>query len=153
MRFARTARCYALWLSAVPVLARSDGGAGSGILIGTVIDALSRQPVGDVVITATSPALMGEQVVVTDAAGRYRLPRRPPGLYTLRFEKEQYDPLVRADILLPVSRTVHVDIELPPGSIGEVYDFHCGRESTIDVSSSGTSLYVDHEFIKRIAVR
>ena len=49
-------------------------------------------------VTATSPALQGEQIVVTDATGLYRIPQLPPGMYTLRLEKEAYRPFSRGDI-------------------------------------------------------
>ena len=49
-------------------------------------------------VTATSPSLQGEQVVVTDSTGLYRVPQLPPGTYTLRFEKESYRPFARAGI-------------------------------------------------------
>jgi hypothetical protein len=32
-----------------------------------------------VVVTVTSPALQGEQTVVTDKSGAYRIPNLPPG--------------------------------------------------------------------------
>jgi hypothetical protein len=54
---------------------------GTGVLTGRVVDVSTQQPVVDVVVTATSPALQGEQIVVTDASGTYRIPNLPPGLY------------------------------------------------------------------------
>ena len=69
-------------------------------LIGTVVDASTKAPIADVVVTATAPTLQGEQVVVTDATGTYRVPQLPPGVYTLRFEKETYRPFSRSAALL-----------------------------------------------------
>ncbi len=69
----------------------------TSVLTGNVVDAQSRAPVPDVVVTATSPSLQGEQVVVTDNSGLYRIPQLPPGTYTLRFEKETYRPFSRTD--------------------------------------------------------
>ncbi len=60
--------------------------AQSGVITGTVSDASTKQPAADVVVTATSPNLQGEQVVVTDASGQYRIPQLPTGNYSLRFE-------------------------------------------------------------------
>jgi len=62
------------------------------VIIGTVVSAENKKPVADVVVTATSPNLQGEQVVVTDAQGQYRIPQLPPGVYTLRFDKESFKP-------------------------------------------------------------
>ncbi|QSQ19739.1 TonB-dependent receptor [Pyxidicoccus parkwayensis] len=125
--------------------------AQSSTMIGTVIDAQSRQPVPDVVVTATSPNLQGEQTVVTDAQGNYRIPQLPPGVYTLRFEKEQFRPYARADVQLRLNRTIRVNVELLPESLGEVVEI-TGTPPTIDVGSTTTGVNVDQEFIKRIAV-
>ena len=70
----------------------------TSVLTGNVVDASTRAPVADVVVTATSPSLQGEQVVVTDSSGLYRVPQLPPGTYTLRFEKETYRPYSRTAI-------------------------------------------------------
>ena len=71
---------------------------GSSVITGTVTDAATGKPVPDVVVTAKSPALQGEEVVVTDAAGLYRLAQLPPGEYTIKLEKESYKPFSRAEI-------------------------------------------------------
>ncbi|WP_426749467.1 TonB-dependent receptor [Myxococcus sp. Y35] len=125
--------------------------AQSSTIIGTVIDAQSRQPAADVVVTATSPNLQGEQVVVTDAQGNYRIPQLPPGDYTLRFEKEQFKPYARSAIQLRLNRTIRVNVELLPEALGEVVEI-VGAPPTIDVGSTQMGVNVDQEFIKRIAV-
>ncbi|MFP2925723.1 TonB-dependent receptor domain-containing protein [Pyxidicoccus sp. 3LG] len=125
--------------------------AQSSTMIGTIIDAQSRQPVPDVVVTATSPNLQGEQTVVSDAQGNYRIPQLPPGVYTLRFEKEQFKPYARSDVQLRLNRTIRVNVELLPESLGEVVEI-VGAPPTIDVGSTTTGVNVDQEFIKRIAV-
>jgi len=125
--------------------------AQSSTIIGTVIDAQSRQPAADVVVTATSPNLQGEQTVVTDAQGNYRIPQLPPGDYTLRFEKEQFKPYARSAIQLRLNRTIRVNVELLPEALGEVVEI-VGAPPTIDVGSTTMGVNVDQEFIKRIAV-
>ena len=138
--------CGLLLLFAAPSLAQQRS-----TLIGTVIDAKSRQPVPDAIVTATSPALQGEQTVVTDANGQYRIPALPPGGYTLRFEKEQYKPYARSDIQLHLNRTVRVNVELLPESLAETVE-SVGAAPTIDVGSTATGVNVDQEFIRRIAM-
>ncbi|MCP3136456.1 mucoidy inhibitor MuiA family protein [Pyxidicoccus xibeiensis] len=112
-------------------------GSRDGTLLGTVIDAQSRQPVPDVVITATSPSIAGEETVVSDAQGHYRVPFLSAGIYTLRFEKEQFKPYARSDIQLRARRTVRVNVELLPESLGEVVEIS-GAPPSIDVGSSST---------------
>lgn len=79
----RSVLCCVLLLLSTPALAES-------VIIGTVVSADSKMPVPDVAVTATSPNLQGERVVVTDAQGQYRIPQLSPGIYTLRFEKESF---------------------------------------------------------------
>src|SRR5215475_721235 len=89
----------------------------TSVLTGNVVDAQTRAPVADVVVTATSPGLQGEQVVVTDATGLYRIPQLPPGTYTLRFEKETYRPFTRAGIDVAADRTLRLNVEILPEAI------------------------------------
>jgi outer membrane receptor protein involved in Fe transport len=121
------------------------------VIVGTVVGADNKRPVADVVVTATSPNLQGEQVVVTDAQGQYRIPQLPPGVYTLRFEKESFKPFSRPDIQLRLDRTIRVNVELLPEAFTEEISV-VAKPPTIDVGSTATGVSVDQEFIKRIAV-
>lgn len=83
--------------------------------VGTVVDAKTKQPAPDVIVIATSPSLQGEQVVVTDEQGQYRISQLPAGVYTLRFEKDgTFAALTRADIHLRSNRTLRVNGRLVP---------------------------------------
>lgn len=92
--------------------------AQSGTIIGTVTSVQSHQPLPDVIVTATSPNLQGEQTVVTDSQGNYRIPQLPPGSYTLRFQDDGFKPYARSDIQLRVNRTIRVNVELLPEALG-----------------------------------
>ncbi|WAS89371.1 MULTISPECIES: YfbK domain-containing protein [unclassified Corallococcus] len=138
--------------SAEPALAQPDAGAvGKSVIIGTVIDTETKKPLPDVVVTATSPSLVGEQTVVTDANGNYRIPQLPAGTYTLRFEKEAFKPYVRNELQLLLNRTIRVNVEMLPESFSSTMPI-MGSPPTIDVGSSNHGVNVDQEFIKRIAV-
>nr|WP_244237341.1 YfbK domain-containing protein [Corallococcus llansteffanensis] len=139
-------------LFAAPVLAQPDAGTvGTSVIIGTVIDSSTKKPVADVVVTATSPAMQGEQTVVTDTQGNYRIPQLPPGVYTLRFEKESFKPYARPEIQLLRNRTIRVNVELLPDSFSHSVEV-IGAPPTIDVGSTNMGVNIDEEFIKRIAV-
>ncbi|WP_164017960.1 mucoidy inhibitor MuiA family protein [Pyxidicoccus trucidator] len=116
-------------------------GERNSTILGTIIDAQSRQPAPDVVVTATSPSLEGEQTVVTDEGGGYRIAFLPPGSYTLRFEKEQFKPYARSDVQLRSNRTIRVNVELLPESLGEVVEI-VGAAPTIDVGSTTTGVSI-----------
>jgi hypothetical protein len=128
--------------------------SSSSVIIGTVVNAdpaANKAPLADVVVTATSPNLQGEQTVVTDKNGQYRIPQLPPGVFTLRFDSQGYKPFARSDIQLRLNRTIRVNVELLPEAFTEVIEV-AGTPPTIDVGSTTTGVNVDQEFIRRIAV-
>ncbi len=129
----------------------SPGNAGTGTLVGTVVSMETKQPMPDVVVTVTSPALQADQVVVTDARGQYRIPQLPPGIYLLRFDKESFRSFSRPDVQVRRDRTIRVNVELlPEGDVTE--QLVSAVPPTIDVGSTTTGVNVDQDFIKRIAV-
>jgi hypothetical protein len=125
-------------------------GAGNGTLTGTVVDSSTKAPAGDVVVTATSPQLQGEQVAVTDNTGTYRIPQLPPGVYTLRFEKETYKPFSRGEIQLDADRTLRLNVELLPESLKGEEVVVVGKAPVIDVGSTQTGLTITSAFSQQI---
>lgn len=123
---------------------------GSAVLTGTVIDAATNKPAPDVVVTVTSPSLQGEQIVVTDASGQYRIPNLPPGTYTLRLDKEAYRPYRRGGIELRLDSTIRVDSQLLPEALQAAEIVVVGTPPTVDVGSSATGVNVSSEFVSRI---
>src|SRR5262249_21662196 len=124
----------------------------TSVLIGNVVDASTKAPVADVAVTATSPNLQGEQVVVTDATGQYRIPQLPAGVYTIRFEKESYRPLTRTGLDLPTDRTLRFNVELLPETVGSETVTVIGTPPTIDVGSSTVGSTLNSDFINHLAV-
>ena len=124
---------------------------GTSVVTGTVTDAATGKAVPDVVITASSPALQGEEVVVTDAEGVYRLGQLPAGTYLLKLEKESYKPFSRADITIRTDRTVRVNIQLQPEAVQGDTVIVVGKPPTVDVGSTTTGISVGKEFINNIA--
>ena len=143
-------RRLALLLLVVSAGARAQSGAS--VLTGNVVDASTRAPVADVVVTATSPSLQGEQVVVTDASGLYRVPQLPPGTYTLRFEKETYRPFSRGGVDVAADRTLRLNVELLPETAGETTVSVIGAAPVIDVGSSTVGSTINQDFVRNLAV-
>ena len=135
-------------LTAYPAFAQT----GSGVLLGRVVDASNRAPAADVVVTATSPALQGEQLVVTDGTGQYRIPNLPPGDYTLRFEKDAFKPYARGGIAVRAATTIRVNVELLPEALKAEEIVVVGRAPTVDVGSSSVGQSITQDFTRRIAV-
>jgi len=144
------ARACALLLTLVPTVALAQ--ASTSVLTGNVIDTSTKAPVADVVVTATSPALQGEQVVVTDSTGLYRVPQLPPGTYTLRFEKETYRPFSRTGIDVAADRTLRLNVELLPETAGSETVTVVGTPPTIDIGSSATGTTINQDFVRNLAV-
>lgn len=111
-----------------------------GLILGVVRDGETRKTLLDVVVTATSPALEGERVVVTDAQGQYQLAALPAGLYTLRFDKEGFRPYSRSEIQLAPSRNLRVTVDLLPEANVSEEIVVTAQPPTIDVSSSSTGI-------------
>ncbi|WP_224241180.1 TonB-dependent receptor [Hyalangium gracile] len=125
---------------------------GSSVLLGTVVDTTTKKPVADVVVTATSPNLQGEQVVVTDGSGNYRIPQLPAGVYTVRFEKEAFRPYSREGVTLRLDYSVRLNVELIPESALTEEMVVVGQAPTVDIGSATTGINVSTAFVKNIAV-
>jgi hypothetical protein len=65
--------------------AQGGGASSTGTIQGRVTDAQGAVLPG-VTVTATSPALLGQQSAVSSETGNYRFPAVPPGTYTLSYE-------------------------------------------------------------------
>jgi hypothetical protein len=139
---------FALVLLAKPVAAQ----IGTGTLTGKVVDASTHKPLADVVVTATSPALQGEQTVVTDASGLFRIPTLPPGEYSLRYETDTFRPYSRGAIELRGSVTLRVDAELLPDVLKAEEVTITAKPPTVDVGSARTGVTIDSDFTSRLPV-
>ena len=152
VRLIHSGRLGAIALAAalLPSVVLAQG--ATSVLTGNVVDAQSHAPVPDVVVTATSPNLQGEQVVVTDATGLYRIPQLPPGSYTIRFEKETYRPFTRTGIDVAADRTLRLNVELLPEAIqGETITV-TGAAPVVDVGSSTVGATLNQDFIRSYAL-
>jgi hypothetical protein len=137
-------------LSSVPA-ARADQ-SGAGALTGTVTDARDGKPLADVMVTATSPAQQGQQVVVTDAAGYYRIPSLPSGIYALSIDKDQYLPYAAQSIAIRGGSTVRMNAALAPLATKAEEVVIIEKAPTIDIGSSSTGTTITEDFSRRVPV-
>jgi outer membrane receptor protein involved in Fe transport len=148
---ARRSRWASQMMAATVLLISSSAFAqGSAVVTGTVRDASTKKPVRDAVVTVTSPALQGEQTVVTDAAGQYRVPNLPPGVYTVRLEADAYKVSSRGGVELRVGTTIRVNTELLPEALKADEVVVIGSAPTVDVGSSTTGVSVNANFVSRL---
>lgn len=125
--------------------------AGNSVLTGTIIDAASQKPIANAVVTITSPAIQGEQVLVTDAAGTYRLPQLPPGEYTVTVDDSEHKPSSRSGLTLRTNSTIRLNLALLPENLTMTTEVAV-KLPTVDIGSSTTGLVVDSEMAHRLAV-
>jgi outer membrane receptor protein involved in Fe transport len=125
---------------------------GTAVITGKIVNSADKQPLQDAVVTATSPSLQGEQTVVTDGSGLYRIPQLPPGKYTLRVEREGFHPYSRSDIHLLLDRTIRFNVEMLPESGFTEEMVVTATAPTIDVGSSASGMGVDATMLKNLAV-
>ncbi len=123
---------------------------GTAVLVGTIRDTASAGPVSGAVVTVTSPSLQGEQAVVTDASGHYRLAGLPPGTYLIRVDKAEYHPFARPQVSLRIDTTIRYDGELLPETLVGDAVVVTDPAPTIDVGSSSTGVHVGADFVGRI---
>jgi outer membrane receptor protein involved in Fe transport len=134
------------------LLAGTSTWAGTAVITGKIINSANKKPLQDAVVTATSPSLQGEQTVVSDGSGQYRIPQLPPGNYTLRVEASGFQPYSRGDIQLRIDRTIRFNVELlPEGGLSEEVTV-TATAPTVDVASSTSGLSVDATMIRNLAV-
>src|SRR4051812_39352165 len=112
MHTKRGLRAAPLVAAAVLLISATAFAQRAAVLTGTVRDAATKQPVHDAVVSVTSPALQGEQTVVTDASGHYRIPNLPPGVYNIHLEADAYKVSSRGGIELRIDSTIRVNTEM-----------------------------------------
>jgi hypothetical protein len=108
--------------------------------VGRITDVTTKQPIEDVVVSAISPTIPGEQVVVSDRSGFYRLPGLSAGGFNLLFEKEGYRPHSRTNIVVRPNTETRVNVELLPEALVGEEIVVAGRAPTVDTGSSSTGM-------------
>ncbi|MDC0745019.1 TonB-dependent receptor domain-containing protein [Polyangium mundeleinium] len=156
MRLLYGPRCFSLAATfCLGLLAASSASAaGDSVLTGTVRDAETREPLADVVIIVTSPAIQGELVAVTDAFGTYRVSGLSPGEYTIRIERDGHRPSSRGGITLQTGTTSRANVlltELSPDELGPDIALPEPPPS-VDIRSTTTGLIIESDVSHRLPV-
>jgi hypothetical protein len=94
------------------------GQAVNGNILGTITDS-SGAMVSGARVTITEVNENVSRTATTNDSGFYSFPDVPPGVYKVRVEKPGFKTVVQNDVTLSVSTTVHVDLNLEPGSVSE----------------------------------
>src|SRR5947209_1425132 len=118
MRLAATLACTLAILLVIGVTASGQSQLGTGAINGTVKD-----PRGDVVPGAAITVMNTETGLTRDtvsgSAGQFSVLVLPPGDYTVRVEKEGFNKLEQAHVVVTVGASTSVIAKLEVGSIKE----------------------------------
>jgi hypothetical protein len=138
-------------LSPSPVFAQSSATVGS--LRGQLKDKSTGEAAVGATVVATSPALVGEQVVITDEIGQYFINSLPPGNYTLTIYYNN-QPFSRPGVLIQLGKeavvNVTVDSATPSGkTAGEVIEIR-GTVPIIDQGSTKIGVTIGDDYTRNI---
>jgi phage gp45-like len=123
--------------------------ATTGVITGSVIDNVTKKGMPDVVVEVSGTT--GEQVVVTDSSGGYRIPNLGPGSYTVRISNDGYKPTGNS-VNLNANQTIRVNVALTPTTLQAAEVVVVGKAPTVDVGSAQTGVVMTKEFTQRVAL-
>jgi hypothetical protein len=123
----------------------------TGTIIGVVTDAQTGKPVVGALVIATSPNLQGEQTVVTDKSGAFRVQALPPGGYKLAVQIDGFKPAERSDIDVRIDKTIRANLQVIPEAVQmEEQVVKTAAAPVINVGSAETGAVVSREFTSNI---
>jgi len=142
----------ALWLITVLLVLSPMAFSQSkdtGSIEGLVMDK-EKVPLPGVTVSVTSPSLMGTRSAVTDAAGAFRLPALPPGLYQLKAELGNFKMFVQENIRVQTTMRLSIDVNMIQGTLEEEITV-TAVSPTVDVKSTETaSVTLSNEILRNI---
>lgn len=129
----------------------AQASAQVGSLRGVIRDKSTGENAIGATVVATSPALVGEQVVITDENGGYFVNSLPPGLYTLTIYYND-KPYSRGNVLIQLGKeaVVNVTVDSSAGKPGgEVIEIK-GNAPIIDQGSTKTGTTITDDYTRNI---
>ena len=148
--FVGTALVFAGLLPAQPPPALAQSSSTIGGARGVVRDKATKEPAAGATVVATSPALVGEQVVLTDENGQYFISALPPGVYTLTIEYlgQQF---VRGDVLVQVGKEALVNVTVDSSTArGEVVVLHERYIPLLDHGSTKVGVTITDDYTRSV---
>jgi TonB family protein len=79
-----------------------------------VVDTVTQKPIAEAVVTAHSPSLQGEQVVVTDDAGAFEITLLPAGTYGMSIKRDGFQLFAPEGLVVKGRRLVKLRLQLMP---------------------------------------
>ncbi|MBX3161099.1 MAG: TonB-dependent receptor [Deltaproteobacteria bacterium] len=139
-----------------PQEAFAQASATNGSLRGVLKDKTNNEAAIGATVVATSPALVGEQVVITDETGQYFLSSLPPGVYTLTIYYEN-KTFSRQNVLIQLGKEAVVNVTVDPKAAGtpigpkgtEIINV-TGSVPIIDQGSTKTGIQLTDDYTRNI---
>src|SRR5262249_6376597 len=124
-----------------------------GSLRGQIRDKANGEGAVGATVVATSPALQGEQVVITDDTGQYFITSLPPGIYTLTVYYNDAT-FSKGNILIQVGKEAVVNVPVDSGAAagkpkGEVINI-TGAAPIVDQGSTKTGVTINENYTRNI---
>lgn len=94
-------------LAALPAAAQT-----TGAISGQIVDSATLSPVPAAVVTASGPALQGEESAQTDEHGEFQMLLLPAGVYTLNVRREGYQSFTQEGLAVRLDRTARVRLSI-----------------------------------------
>jgi TonB family protein len=106
---------YPLYLLTLALaLSTAALGQATGAIGGVVVDTVTQKPIAEAVVTAHSPSLQGEQVVVTDDAGAFEITLLPAGTYGMSIKRDGFQLFAPEGLVVKGRRLVKLRLQLMP---------------------------------------
>jgi hypothetical protein len=141
---AATIALFAVTLVGIPAAAQQT----SGNIQGRIVDA-QKAAIPGVTVTATNAATGFTRSEVTDVEGVYRLNALPVGNYDLRAELSGFSPYERKGVIVNVSQTVDLNIDLSVAGLSENVSV-TAETPLIQTSTSSVGGVVDVQRIENL---
>jgi hypothetical protein len=123
----------------------------TGTIIGVVTDAQSGKPVAGALVVATSSSLQGEQTVITDKSGAFRIQALPPGDYKLAAQFDGYKTAERSDLTVRLDKTIRANLAIVPEAVQmEEQVVKTGIAPAINVGTAEAGAVVSREFTSNV---
>lgn len=136
-----------------PTEARAQSSTTAGSLRGQIRDKATGEAAVGATVVATSPALQGEQVVITEDGGAYFLTSLPPGVYTLTVYYNDAT-FTRGNVLIQVGKEAVVNVAVDTSAAkakGETIVIE-GSAPIIDQGSTKTGVTLTDDYTRNIPV-
>ena len=125
--------------------------AGTGVR-GMLHDKATNEPAVGATVVASSPAMQGEKVVISDEHGNYAIPDAPPGVYTLTVYYND-STFSRGNVLVQNGKQAVVNVTIDTNEHGhpkgEVIAIQ-GAAPIIDQGTTKTGVTISNDYTKNV---